>query len=58
MDRSERSLSNYVSAFDVENDINNAVHAVLEKLYGMYSSCFPIRKKEDAMSNAKCCRSC
>ena len=45
LDCFERSLSNYVDAFVVGNDINNAIYLFLEKLYDMYNYYCPILKE-------------
>ena len=45
LDRFERSLINFVDTYEAGNYINNAVCLLQEKLYEMYNSCCPIRKK-------------
>ena len=41
----ERSLINFAYAYEVGNDINSTVCSFHNKLYEMYDSCCPIRKK-------------
>ena len=43
LDRFERFLGDYVDAFDLGNNIDNAVYLFLEKLYDTSESCCPIR---------------
>ena len=45
LDLFERSLKSFAEAYEVGNDINNAVCLFQDKLFEMYDSCCPIRKK-------------